>query len=120
MNNKLASSVNKALFAHFLKLSFGPIFKNCLLGPHPQTPLNNIYDVGYMVVLTTYSLCIVLTLSFNKSQCINTSALRLCQCYSEEDYFHERACLFDIFRARLKIFSFFRSSHAQNTICSKV
>ena len=39
---------------------------------------------------------------FNKSQYISTSALRLCQCYSEEVYLPKRACLFDSFVPDLK------------------
>ena len=43
---KLASSVNLYRFTHFLELSVGPFFANCLLGKHPQSPLNGICDTG--------------------------------------------------------------------------
>lgn len=53
---KLASRANRALFAHFLNFATGSIFKNCLLVQQPQTPLNNICDVGYTVILTVTEL----------------------------------------------------------------
>lgn len=44
--HKLASSVNLYRFTHFFNFAFGSIFKNCLLGQHPQSPLNSICDTG--------------------------------------------------------------------------
>ena len=43
---KLASSVNLYRFTHFLDFPSGSIFANCLLGKHPQAPLNGICDTG--------------------------------------------------------------------------
>lgn len=54
----LASSAKWYHFAHFLNFATGSIFKNCLLVQQPQTPLNNIFDVGYTVILTVTELYI--------------------------------------------------------------
>ena len=43
---KLASSVNLYRFTHFLDFPSGSILANCLLGKHPQSPLNGICDTG--------------------------------------------------------------------------
>ena len=47
--HKLASSVNLHRFTHFLDFPSGSIFANCLLGKHPQSPLNGICDTGYTI-----------------------------------------------------------------------
>ena len=52
---KLASSVNLYRFTHFLDLPSGSIFVNCLLGKHPQSPLNATYGVGCAFILNTFT-----------------------------------------------------------------
>ena len=51
---KLASSVNLYRFTHFFNFAAGSIFKNCLLGQHPQSPLNNTKGVGCAFVLNDF------------------------------------------------------------------
>ena len=50
-SHKLASSVNLYRFTHFL--DFPPVQSSqiCLLGQHPQSPLNGICDTGYAFIL---------------------------------------------------------------------
>lgn len=45
--HNLASSAKWYHFAHFLNFAVGINLENCLLVQQPQTPLNNICDVGY-------------------------------------------------------------------------
>ena len=52
---KLASSVNLYRFTHFLDFPAGSIFVNCLLGKHPQSPLNATYGVGCAFILNTFT-----------------------------------------------------------------
>ena len=52
---KLASSVNLYRFTHFLDFPSGSIFVNCLLGQHPQSPLNATYGVGCAFILNTFT-----------------------------------------------------------------
>ncbi len=52
--HKLASSVNLYRFTHFLDFLSGSIFANCLLGKHPQSPLNGICDTGYSFILNAF------------------------------------------------------------------
>ena len=52
---KVASSVNLYRFTHFLDLPSGSIFVNCLLGKHPQSPLNATYGVGCAFILNTFT-----------------------------------------------------------------
>ena len=52
---KLASSVNLYRFTHFLDLPSGSIFVNCLLGKHPQSPLNATWGDGYAFILNTFT-----------------------------------------------------------------
>ena len=52
---KLASSVNLYRFTHFLDFPSGSIFVNCLLGKHPQSPLNATYGVGCAFILNTFT-----------------------------------------------------------------
>ena len=52
---KLASSVNLYRFTHFLDLPSGSIFVNCLLGKHPQSPLNATCGVGCAFILNTFT-----------------------------------------------------------------
>ena len=56
---KLASSVNLYRFTHFLDFPSGSIFANCLLGKHPQSPLNATCSVGYAFILNTFTYCIL-------------------------------------------------------------
>ena len=52
--HKFASSVNMYKFTHFWKFTFLWFFKNCLLrllGQRPQSPSNNIKNVGYSFIL---------------------------------------------------------------------
>ena len=44
--HKSASSVNLYRFTYFLDFPSGSIFANCLLGKHPQSPLNGTCDTG--------------------------------------------------------------------------
>ena len=52
---KLASSVNLYRFTHFLDFPTGSIFVNCLLGEHPQSPLNATSGVGCVFILNTFT-----------------------------------------------------------------
>ena len=52
---KLASSVNLYRFTHFLDFPSGSIFVNCLLGKHPQSPLNATCAVGCAFILNTFT-----------------------------------------------------------------
>ena len=52
---KLASSVNLYRFTHFLDFPSGSIFVNCLLGKHPQSPLNATCGVGCAFILNTFT-----------------------------------------------------------------
>ena len=52
---KLASSVNLYRFTHFLDFPSGSIFANCLLGKHPQFPLNATCGVGCAFILNTFT-----------------------------------------------------------------
>ena len=52
---KLASSVNLYRFTHFLDFPSGSIFVNCLLGQHPQSPLNATSGVGCAFILNTFT-----------------------------------------------------------------
>lgn len=49
--HKLASSANLYRFTHFRKITFGCFFENCLLGQHPQSPSNIIFDDGCSFIL---------------------------------------------------------------------
>ena len=55
VNHYLASSVNLYRFTHFLDFPFGSIFANCLLGKHPQSPLNATCGVGCAFILNTFT-----------------------------------------------------------------
>ena len=55
VNRYLASSVNLYRFTHFLDFPSGSIFVNCLLGKHPQSPLNATCSVGYAFILNTFT-----------------------------------------------------------------
>ena len=52
---KLESSVNLYRFTHFLDFPAGSIFVNCLLGKHPQSPLNATCGVGCAFILNTFT-----------------------------------------------------------------
>ena len=52
--HKLASSANLYRFTHFLDFPTGSIFTNCLLGQHPQSPLNGICDTGCVFILNAF------------------------------------------------------------------
>ena len=52
---KLASSVNLYRFTHFLDFPAGSIFVNCLLGKHPQSPLNATCGVGCAFILNAFT-----------------------------------------------------------------
>ena len=52
---KLASSVNLYRFTHFLDFPAESIFVNCLLGKHPQSPLNATCGVGCAFILNTFT-----------------------------------------------------------------
>ena len=53
--HKLASSVNLYRFTHFLDFPSGSVFVNCLLGKHPQSPLNATCGVSCAFILNTFT-----------------------------------------------------------------
>ena len=55
VNHYLASSVSRYRFTHFLDFPAGSIFVNCLLGKHPQSPLNATCGVGCAFILNTFT-----------------------------------------------------------------